>query len=159
MQKILSACHRIEQIAARIYHLQSQNPTYAAQVRQLFGQLSDDEKAHARNLDLLQQADRQDVAAHLAVSWDKIQQAVALAERYLAITEQGAVDEEQALRMAVDMEQRLIKVHAHQVVHLQNRKLAALFERLGKEDQTHIDRLKRCLTWWHAERRRSMGNA
>ena len=153
MFAFLSECRKIEETAGRIYHLLAEEPAYAERVREVFRQLGRDERAHARNIDLVLQAGDHQLDAHPTLAWEKLGEAAELAAVLLKRVEAGDMDEETALRTAVVLEQEFIKIHAHHAVHLSNRKLAGLFAQLGSEDEEHIDRLRQCLTWWYAERK------
>jgi rubrerythrin len=154
MRAFLSDCHKIEDLARKTYQRLADHAAYAPEVRTVFHQLSGDERSHALNLDLLLQATEKDIAAYPMVSWEKLNEAVVLAEELFAAADDGGLDEERALQMAVQMEQQFIKVHAHNVLVFGNQRLAELFEELGKADQAHLETLRNCLKWWHAEHKR-----
>ena len=155
MQSFLTTCHQIEDLARQIYQTFANNESFADDVRQVFRQLSDDERTHARHLDLVRQASVREMEALPRMTWDKLSEALQVAERMLRVVEREALDEERALRMAIEMENRFVKVHAQNVLHFNNQKLAKLFDTLGSDDQAHLDTLRKCLGDWLATRKPS----
>jgi rubrerythrin len=153
MRRVLIDCKKIEELASKIYQHLADDETYANEVRKVFQKLSDDERAHARHIDLVLQGNKKEVEASQMIAWEKISDAVTLAESFFLKVEREKLSEENALRLAVDMEQRFVKVHVQNALHFHNQKLAELFNQLGSEDEAHLNTLKKCLQWWHAERK------
>jgi len=153
MRKFLSECGMIENIASDLYQRLSENKSYDGKVREVFQQLAKDEKAHARHIDLILQASEQEIDATEMISGEKLKEAFTLAERMVQTVEREALSEENALRLAVLMEQQFMKVHVNNALFFRNQKLAELFNKLGSEDEAHLNTLKECLKWWHAERK------
>jgi rubrerythrin len=153
MRGLLLNCKRIEEIASKIYKQLAGDSNYANEVRKVFQKLTDDEKAHARNFDLLLQANENEIEATHTLAWEKVNEALELAERMLKKVETVKLNEENALRLAVDMEQHFVRVHVHNALFFRDQKLADLFNKLGSEDEAHLDTLRECLKWWHAERK------
>jgi rubrerythrin len=141
-------------LAGKIYKLLGDDEAYANEVRKVFQKLSDDERAHARHIDLVLQGNEEEVDASQMIAGEKISQAVTLAESFFQKVEREKLGEENALRLAVDMEQQFIKVHVQNAMHFHNLKLAELFNQLGREDEAHLNTLRECLQWWHAERKK-----
>jgi rubrerythrin len=153
MRKFLTECRKIENIAGDLYQRLSENKSYHGKVREVFQQLAKDEKAHARHIDLILQASEQEIDVTEMIAGEKLQEALTLAERMVQTVGQEALNEENALRLAVLMEQQFMKVHVNNALFFRNQKLAELFNKLGSEDEAHMDTLKACLKWWHAERK------
>ncbi len=154
MRSLLIDCKKIEMLAGKIYKLLGDDEAYANEVRKVFQKLSDDERAHARHIDLVLQGNEEEVDASQMIAGEKISQAVTLAESFFQKVEREKLGEENALRLAVDMEQQFIKVHVQNALHFHNLKLAELFNQLGREDEAHLNTLRECLQWWHAERKK-----
>jgi len=156
MRSFLIDCIRIETLASKTYQLLANNKAYAKEVCKVFQKLSDDEVAHARLIDLVLQANEKDIEATPMISGEKISHGVNLAESVLQKVERERLSEEDALRLAVSLEQQFMKVHVNNAVHFHNLKLAELFNKLGSEDEAHLNTLKECLKWWHAERKQQL---
>lgn len=153
MHGFLGDCQRIEQLAEVIYQQLASRDIYDDRIRKTFHKLSRDEGSHARQIDLVQQASLSEKDAFPKVAGEKVTEALTLAQQLLAEVDSKDLNEEEALRRALLMEQQFVLVHAHNVLHFNNQRLAELFESLGREDQEHVAFLKECLTWWHAERK------
>lgn len=152
MRDFLGDCHRIETIASQIYQQLAGDPAYAKEVRSVFHCLCNDERAHAREIDLVLQTPEQELDAVNLVSWERIDAALRLAEAMAARVNSRRLSEEEALRLAVDMEQQFVNVHVNNTLSFNNRRVAALFADLGSGDQTHVDQLRQCLHWWQTVR-------
>lgn len=156
MRSFLIDCNRIEMLASKIYQHLANEEGYAKEVCKIFQKLSDDERAHARHIDLILQGDEKEVAATPMISGEKTSHGVTLAETTLQKVKSERLNEEEALRLAVNLEQQFLKVHANNALHFHNQKLAELFNKLGSEDEAHLNTLKECLHWWHAERKQQL---
>ena len=156
MRSFLIDCIRIETLASKTYQLLANNKAYAKEVCKVFQKLSDDELTHARHIDLVLQANEKDIEATPMISGEKISHGVNLAESVLQKVERKRLNEEEALRLAVSLEQQFLKVHVNNAVHFHNLKLTELFNKLGSEDEAHLNTLKECLKWWHAERKQQL---
>ena len=151
MKVFLDGCRRIETLSAEIYQRLAVDADYAPEVRSTFHRLSNDERSHAREIDLLLQATAQELAAAVKIPLSEIEVAVQAAENIVRVLDRMRLNEEEALQLAVQMEEQFVKVHAGNAVHFSNPRIAALFETLSRHDQEHLDALRQCLAWWHAE--------
>lgn len=154
MRSFLSDCKKVEELASKIYQLLADDMAYADEIRKVFQQLSDDEKAHARHIDLALQANEKEIDANILIPEAKISDALANAMFLLRKVEREALSEEKSLRLAVHMEQAFVKVHINNALYFRNQKLAELFDQLGREDEEHLNTLKECLAWWQAEQKK-----
>ena len=153
MRSFLTDCKSVEEIASKIYRQLADNETYASEVRKVFQKLSDDERAHARHIDLVLQANDKEIVGTQMIPEEKLNDALANAEFLLRKVEQEELSEEKSLRLAVHLEQEFAKVHINNALNFRNQKLVELFDKLGREDEEHLITLKECLEWWNAERR------
>lgn len=153
MDGLLNDCYRIEQLAGEIYHRLAIDQGYAPEIRGVFHALGSDERAHARQIDMVRQTAGRELNAIGRIAWESVDVALQQAERMAAELDRRRLDEVEALRLAVEMEQAFVKVHVNNALHFRNPRVAALFEELGSQDQLHLDRLRECLKWWHRERK------
>jgi rubrerythrin len=153
MRSFLSDCRRVEEIASEIYQQLADDETYASEVRKVFQKLSDDERAHVRHIDLMLLANENEIDATQMIPEEKLYDAMKNAEFLLRKVEQEELNEETSLRLAVHLEKEFAKVHINNALFFRNLKLSDLFDKLGKEDEVHLDTLKDCLKWWNTERR------
>lgn len=148
MYSFLSDCHKIEELACKIYQHLAGNRALDKEVRQLFLRLSNDERSHAQHLDLVLQASSKEIDAIPSVSREKIRDAKILAEQLFYMVDRGGLNNEKALQLAEQMEQEFVKAHVHNSVHFYDKNVSELFDKLRIEDQDHIDALNDCLKWW-----------
>lgn len=154
MRSFLSDCKRVEEVASKIYQQLADDETYASEVRKVFQKLSDDERAHVRHIDLMLQANENEIDATQMIPEEKLYDAIKNAEFLLRKVEQEELNEETSLRLAVHLEKEFAKVHINNALFFRNPKLADLFDKLGKEDEEHLNTLKDCLEWWQVERKK-----
>lgn len=153
MRDFLNDCRSIETIASQIYQQLAGDPSYSMEVRSVFRNLCNDERDHARQFDLVLQGADQEVEALSRVAGGQIELALQLAHNMEEMLDQRRLSEEEALRLAVEMEQRFLGIHIHNTMHFDNPRLAELFASLGRYDETHVNQLRECLQWWHAVRK------
>ncbi len=153
MRKFLGDCKRVEEIAGKIYQQLAGDENYADEVRKVFQKLSDDERAHARHIDMVLQANENELVMTALIPDEKLDAVLTTAEYLLRKVEREELDEETSLRLALHLEQEFTRVHINNALFFNNQKLTELFDKLGKEDEEHLNTLKDCLTWWHAERK------
>jgi rubrerythrin len=158
MRSFLIDCKRVEEIAGEIYQQLADNETYANEVRVVFQKLSDDEKAHARHIDLVIQANENELVVIPLIPEEKLDDALKNAELLLLKVEREELDEETSLRLAVHLEKEFAKVHINNALSFRNPKLVNLFDKLGKEDEEHLNTLKDCLEWWNTERKKVLSD-
>lgn len=151
MYIFLSHCRKIEELASKTYQQFARNMTYSKKVRKVFQKLSDDERSHARNIDLVLQASKQEADALPRVAWEKLKDSENLAEELFRVACRGDLSEEKALQIAIQIEQEFIKIHIQNVLQFHNPKLVELFDTLNAEDRKHIDTLSECLRWWRSK--------
>ena len=146
MESYLSDCKRIEEIAGEIYQHLSKNKVYTDEVRKAFRQLSDEEKTHARHIDLVLQANESEADATPTLAGPSLDDVLANALYLLRKVKQGEMDEATSLRLAAYMEQKFAKIHIQNVLFFHNQKLAKLFDQLGKEDEAHLNILNELMS-------------
>lgn len=154
MRSFLSDCKRVEEVAGNIYQKLADEKSYADEIRKVFQQLCDDEKAHARHIDLVLQANEKEIVATQMIPEGKLNDTLINAEHLLRKVEQEDFSEEKSLRLAVHLEQEFAKVHINNALFFSNQKVAELFDKLGREDEEHLNILKECLAWWQAEQKK-----
>jgi rubrerythrin len=153
MRSFLQECKKIEEIASKIYQQFAGDKSYAREVRKVFQKLSDDEKIHARQIDLVLQANENEIDVTPMISSSRLDEAVKLAESFAREVEGEILNEEKALQLTVQIEQQFVKFHVQNAMFFRNLKLAELFSKLGKEEEAHLNTLRDCLKWWHSERK------
>ncbi len=153
MRDFLDACHEIETVTAEVYRKLSVEGHYPEYMRETFLTLASDELAHARQIDLLRQTPECEQHVSNLLSWDKVAECLAGARGFLRMIGGRRLEEKEALKMAVVLEERFIKVHAHNALDFTNTRLEKIFAPLAAADQLHLDRLQECLERWLRERK------
>ncbi len=155
MRGFLNDCHQIELLACEIYRTLAVGSGYADEVRDLFRRLAADELDHARQIDL---------ALHAPEAWSRSVSRIAgglIGELLKQVTlmmkdvSLRHLSEEEALRLALELEQKFVKVHLDNAVHFKEPRMAALFQPLSRSDEEHVDTLRIFLSRWQSERTRA----
>jgi len=152
MKAVLLDCAKIESLTAHIYQQMAGQSGFCDKVRETFARLAEDEREHAAQLEMVLQFPEEKLDMVKRISWEKVAEGL---DKILAIgrdLESFASSEEDALKMAIDLENRFINIHLNNAVHFSEPRVAELFEHLGRGDEAHLCTLKECLTWWHANR-------
>ena len=148
MRALLNNCRQIEDRVNRIYRLLAARPEYGAEVRTLFGRLAADEVDHCLQLDqALQVPDLQRLGVS-RISLAKVEEALRQAGELLAAVQARTCSEEEALRLAMTLEENFIKVHLDNAVQVTDRQLATLFATLGWSEEEHLALLRDFLRKW-----------
>ena len=158
MRSFLIDCKRVEEVASIIYQHLADDESYASEVRKVFHKLSDDERSHVRHIDLVLQANENEFVATQMIPEQTLGDALKNAELLLCKVEREELNEETSLRLAVHLEKEFAKVHINNALSFCNPKLANLFDKLGKEDEEHLNTLKDCLEWWNTERKKVLSD-
>lgn len=157
MRDFLSDCHKIETMTGQIYQQLSTDQSYSKDIRATFKSLCNDEQSHARQIDLVMQTPEQELDAVNQISWERVNMAVQLVEQMFAKINLKRLNEEEALRLAIEMEEQFVKIHVHNSLKFDNPRLSALFAELGSHDQIHVNLLRECIQRWHQIRRSMQG--
>jgi rubrerythrin len=152
MRELLRDCSTIERLAEEIYRQLAADATYAGRVRETFARLAQDERDHARQIDNTLDVPAGKLDAVTRIAWRKVDEALQKVRRLHRDVGSRGLSEEEALRLAVTLEQDFIKVHLDNALHFFDRRTAALFEDLARSDEAHLASLRECLEWWHRQR-------
>jgi len=153
MRLLLNDCRQVEEVAGRIYQHLASIPGFAAEVRATFQQLAADEVEHSRQLEQALQLPEPGRLGVNRIAWTKVDEALQLARSLLSEVQQKKFSEEEALRLAVNLEEGFVKIHLDNAVHFKSQRFADLFNGLGRSDQDHLTTLRECLRWWQQQKR------
>lgn len=149
MNGILVDCGSIERLAAEIYQRLAAQTTFSETVRKTFARLAADEVEHAAQLDLAQKFPESSAAMVKRISGEKISEALAEIKRISHDLPQYIHSEEDALKMAIDLENSFVRIHLDNAFYFTDTRYSKLFDNLGRGDAAHLESLKECLRWWH----------
>ena len=153
MRALLTDCHKVEHLASRIYERLAANGNYSGAVRDALRNLAAEELDHARQIEAALQLPEEGLGAVSRIAWVKVDEARRLAESMLQDVTSRPLSEEEALRLAVTIENEFLKVHLDNALHFFDQRIATLFEGLARADQGHLDALRDCIDWWKREGR------
>jgi len=156
MQELLRNCSVIERLAGEIYQQLAAAATDPGRISETFTRLAQDERDHARLIDLALGVPAENLDVVTRIAWLKVDEALQKVRRLHREVGSRSLSEEEALRLAVRMEQDFIKVHLDNALHFFDRRTAVLFEDLARSDEAHLASLRECLEWWHRQRRTSV---
>jgi rubrerythrin len=148
MHDFLRDCRKIETAAGSIYQHLSAEISYPQEIRSLFQRLSSEEREHARQIDLALQATPAELDAVARFSGARLNASLLLVDHVLEMLQSRQLSEIEALRLAVELENKFVNVHVHNSLDFGNPQLAKLFSDLGSYDQCHVDQLQACLARW-----------
>lgn len=157
MRLLLNDCRQVEEVASRIYQYLASVPDFAAEVRTTFQQLATDELEHSRQLEHALQVPEPERLGINRIAWVKVDEALQIARKLLSEVQQKKISEEEALRLAVNLEESFVKIHLDNALHFSDQRFAELFTGLGRSDQDHLTTLRECLRWWQ-QRKKSVSS-
>lgn len=148
---LINDCCRIEKLTGEIYTFLAREGGYREPVRQAFQRLADDERDHARQLESAISTLRPETSAVQRISWVKVDELLVKTQELRDQVRRALPSEEGALRLALELERALVKIHLDQAVHFDDSRVASLFQGLGRSDEEHLATLRSCLEWWHKQ--------
>jgi rubrerythrin len=153
MQGFLNDCHQIELLAGEIYGTLAAGTGYADEVRELFQRLAADELDHSRQIDLALHVPEDLAGAVSRIAGAQVGAMLKRVTQMLKGVTRSRLSEEEALRLALEMEQKFVKIHLDNAVHFKDPRVIALFQSLARSDEAHLDTLRDYLTRrWHREK-------
>ena len=145
MREFLIQCYKIEKLAEKVYTQFAGNPTYSKAVSDTFRKMAADEQEHARIIDMVIQTPEHDLDATPRLSNDQIDEMLRLAKGLLVCAEKSELSSNEAMKLALQIEEHLVQVHANSSLSPGNSKLAAFFADLSQGDSAHVDQLRACI--------------
>jgi len=152
MIQLLNDCSSIERLAGEIYSLLSREGSYCERVRATFRQLASDEVEHARQLELAIRGCSRDGSAVKRISWTVVDALLGQVLDWRNQVQKSPPTEEEALRLALELERNLVRIHVDHAIHFDDPRIFKLFQGLGRSDEEHLGTLRNCLEWWHRQK-------
>jgi rubrerythrin len=149
---MLLDCGKIERLAGDIYRKMACQPGFCDTVRSTFARMAEDEQEHAAQLEMALQFPEQTLGMVKRISWEKVAEGLERLKQINRELNQYLASEENALKMAIELENGFVRMHLDNAIHFKDPRIAELFQRLGRGDETHLETLKECLTWWMSNR-------
>jgi rubrerythrin len=145
MRKFLAECYKIEKLAEKVYTQFAGNPSYPKAVSETFKKMAADELEHARVIDMVIQTPDHELDATPGLSKELIDEMLSMTKELLVCAESRELSANEALKLALQVEEQLTQVHANNSLTPGNPRLAAFFADLSQYDRAHIDQLRACI--------------
>ena len=142
MREFLAKCYKIEKLAEKVYMQFAGNPTYSKDVSETFAKMAAEELEHARTIEVAMHTLEPGLDATHCLSKDQIDEMLSLVEGLLVSAEKNKLSSNEALKLALQVEEHLVKVHVNNSLLPGNPDLAEFFADLSKSDLAHVDQLK-----------------
>jgi len=152
MRQLLNDCQKIELLASEMYSYLADNQEYAEPVRQAFRHLATDEIEHSRQIDAAMGLPEGALDVSSRIAGEKVSEALQLARRFQKDILGRRLNEEDALRLAIKLEEAFVRVHLDNALHFHNQREAAVFKGLAHSDEDHLNTLRDCLKWWQNQK-------
>ncbi|GFO69496.1 hypothetical protein GMLC_30750 [Geomonas limicola] len=151
---ILDRCAQIELKCAQVYQRFAQMHAEFPEIQTLWFKTAREEEAHAAQFKMLAKLKRSDVVG-LSVNDTDTQAALEAMDRLLERMRTGYLDPEQALMLAIKLENQAGKFHSNSVVICRDPELKKLLDAMMGHDQDHESALVKALA--EIKRRRGSG--
>jgi rubrerythrin len=145
MRDLLIECYKIEKLAEKVYMQFADNPAYSKAVSETFREMATEEREHARIIDMFLQTPEHELDATPSLTKDQVDEMLRLAKGLLVCAENSDLNANEAMKLALQVEEQLVQAHADNALSPGNLKLTAFFAGLSQYDRDHIDKLQACI--------------
>jgi len=149
MRGFLNDCRQIELIASRIYRELAARDDFPEEDRLAFSRLADDEEDHALMFDTLLELPEGSVEALRRLSGDKVWEELTAARDIYRRMLELRPNLRQALKLALELERRFVKVHADNSLVFDDPRVPGLLSELARADQEHLETLNARVEAWN----------
>ncbi len=149
MRGFLNDCRQIEVIASRIYRELAARSDFPEEDRRAFSRLADDEEDHALMFETLLDLPEGRVADLRRLSGDKVWEELTAARHIYRRMLELRPGLRQALKLALELERRFIKVHADNSLVFEDPRIPGLLSRLARADEEHLATLRARIEAWN----------
>lgn len=139
--QFFSRCIHIERSIGRLYALWSQSPAYPEHRRLMWKKLSEDEEGHALELELASRLSLKDESFSVNIAFEALEDLCCLIDELLQEAGMSSFSDDDAVKIAVDLEAQTTQVHAKNALHFTSPKLKKMFESLGRYNHKHLSSL------------------
>ena len=145
MRDLLIECYKIEKLAEKVYMQFADNPAYSKAVSETFMEMATEEREHARIIDMFMQTPEHELDATPSLTKDQMDEMLRLAKGLLVCAEKSDLSANEAMKLALQVEEQLVQAHANNALSPGSPKLTAFFADLSQYDRDHIDKLQACI--------------
>ena len=140
MQEFLETCAEIEHTMCRIYRKLADSERDNDRARALWLQMAKDEADHVTQLRFAGCLPAESFS--LGLSQDEVEALLCKAQKLLEDLEESPLTSRDALKLAIDLEEEFMAVHASTALAFSDQKLKERFDRLARADEKHIGTLR-----------------
>lgn len=139
--RLLETCAEIEDNVARLYHLFSEQAGDDTAFRKLWRQTALEEEEHANQFRLGGRL-RGEAIEDIVVDEDRTIKVLAAVKAVLVRAQETPLSCEHALRLSIQIEEKLAEFHMGSVAVFCDEQCAKLFKSMMVGDKAHLERLK-----------------
>nr|WP_320050902.1 hypothetical protein [uncultured Desulfuromonas sp.] len=133
-----SRCVHIERSIGALYRHWSEETTYSDERRQMWKKLSEDEEGHALDIEFASRLSLKDESFSATLSLDALDDLCCLVDELLAEIKSTSFSDENAVKLAVDLEAQTASVHARSALSFTSPKLKKMFHSMGRYNHQHL---------------------
>lgn len=148
---LLEICAEIEDNNARLYHHFADQAEDDPQMQQLWRQTALEEEKHASQFRLGGRL-RGEAIKDVTIDESQVLRVLAAVKAVLARAQEANLSTEHALRLSIQMEERLGEFHMNSVAVFRDEYCARLFKSMMQSDKAHMDKLKQAYDLLMAEK-------
>ncbi len=141
MRNFLRICLEIEEIAARIYQTLAQSDIYDSKLRAIWVKMAEEEKEHALQIRFASRLPGEKVFKD-SKPVEGVQKLLIEARSVLTRIEKEPLTEGDALRLALNLEERFCEVHVSTANNFIDEKMKELFKSMTVADKDHLAPLR-----------------
>lgn len=140
--RYLSACMQIEQNLGAIYRSWSQSLLFDEDLRALWKQMESEEYDHASQIDMLRRLVLGADVGGCTIDDQRVLAMVEYTRSCLAGEQNCATSVQDALNMALQLEDQFRDFHVLQAIDIKDPALRKLFSNLSRDDESHWRRIR-----------------
>lgn len=142
MVKELAICAEIETVVSQIYKALADQLPEEGELREIWKEMADDELEHARLLQFAQRLDPKNTFDGFNLDATQLGQLLVQVKEIYDLALINVWDEKESVRMMLELEEEFRQVHIRFAANLKDASMQKMFEKLGKADELHVERLR-----------------
>ncbi|PLX91653.1 MAG: hypothetical protein C0620_10945 [Desulfuromonas sp.] len=136
--QFFARCVKIERSIGKLYEHWSEETSYSEGRRRMWKKLSEDEEGHALEIEMASRLSLKNESLSVAIPLDSLNQLCTEIEAQLAGVLQSTLSDDEALKLAVELEARTASVHACNALHFTSGPLKKMFNAMGTYNEHHL---------------------
>lgn len=139
--KVLEICRDVELANAALYHYFAEIFSSDGELAALWRKTAEEEENHAKQFVLGIKMRKEQIVASLSVDGSKAKDMLSFVKALSAQVRRNPPDKVEALRIALNVEERLVGFHMATVSGFTDNNLKKLFAAMMKTDDHHVEKL------------------